>query len=207
MIAPARTAMDGGLAHLAPGMIPAIRDRLPCSRAIAHAAQFRHHLFMAGTSERWGAWWRASRGVEAPLAVWKFRVERQRGAVGRLHDSLEEKLPGQVPEAALRALQVALDELLTNVIMHAEQAAGPVEVEIAHASNALDIRISYLADQFDPTSWRPPQRGTSIEAARIGGLGIELVRMLMDEFCYEYADGCNVLTLRKRLLRAGTRDE
>jgi anti-sigma regulatory factor (Ser/Thr protein kinase) len=29
-------------------------------------------------------------------------------------------------------------------------------------------------------------------------LGIELVRLLMDEFRHEYADGCNVLTLRKR---------
>ena len=153
---------------------------------------------MAGTSERWGAWWRGSRGVEAPVAVWTFRVERQRGAVGRLHDSLEEKLLGQVPEAALRALQVALDELLTNVIMHAEQAAGPVEVEVARASGALDARVSYLADEFDPTSWRPPQRGTSVATARVGGLGIELVRLLMDEFRHEYSDGCNVLTLRKR---------
>jgi len=115
-----------------------------------------------------------------------------------LHDSLEEKLLGQVPEAALRALQVALDELLTNVIMHAEQAAGPVEVEIARAPDALDTRIRYLADEFDPTSWCPPQRGTSVATARIGGLGIELVRMLMDEFRYEYSDGCNVLMLRKR---------
>jgi anti-sigma regulatory factor (Ser/Thr protein kinase) len=153
---------------------------------------------MAGTSERWGAWWRGSRGVEAPIAVWNFRVERQRAAVGRLHDSLEEKLPGHVPEAAMRALQVALDELLTNVIMHAEQAAGPIEVEIARASDALDTRISYLADEFDPTSWSPPQRSTSIETARIGGMGIELVRMLMDEFRHEYSDGCNVLMLRKK---------
>ncbi|HET7797459.1 MAG TPA: ATP-binding protein [Nevskia sp.] len=103
-----------------------------------------------------------------------------------------------MPEAAMRALQVALDELLTNVIMHAEQAAGPIDVEIARAPDALDTRISYLADEFDPTSWTPPQRGTSVETARIGGLGIELVRMLMDEFRHEYADGCNVLMLRKR---------
>jgi anti-sigma regulatory factor (Ser/Thr protein kinase) len=153
---------------------------------------------MAGSSERWGPWWRGPRSEEAPVAVWKFRVERQRSAVGRLHDSIEEKLLNQVPEAALRALQVALDELLTNVIMHAEQAAGSIEVEVARASDALAARIIYLADEFDPTSWCPPQRGTSVETARIGGLGIELVRLLMDEFHHEYNDGCNVLTLRKR---------
>ena len=165
---------------------------------------------MAGTRERWGAWWRGPQRASAAAAVWHFRVERQRAAVGRFHDSLEEKLLSQIPEAALRALQVALDELLTNVIMHAEQAAGPVEVEITRASDALDTRISYLADEFDPTAWRSPQRGTSVATARIGGLGIELVRLLMDDFRHEYTDGCNVLTLRKRLIRdegRGTRDE
>ena len=156
---------------------------------------------MAGTSERWGAWWRRSRQAEAPAAVWSFRVERQRGAIGRLHDSVEESLRSQTPDEALHALQVALDELLTNVIMHAEQAAGPIEVEITRRSDALDARISYLADEFDPTSWRSPQRGMSVETARIGGLGIELVRLLMDEFRHQYADGCNVLMLRKRLER------
>ena len=35
---------------------------------------------MAGSSERWGAWWRGPRREEAPVAVWKFRVERQRSA-------------------------------------------------------------------------------------------------------------------------------
>ena len=153
---------------------------------------------MAGTSERWGAWWRGPWRVAASVAVWNFRVERQRGAVGRLHDSLEEKLLGHVPEAALRALQVALDELLTNVIMHAEQATGPIEVEVTRASDTLDTRISYLADEFDPTAWRAPQRGTSVATTRVGGLGIELVRLLMDEFHHEYSDGCNVLMLRKR---------
>ncbi|MBQ7443940.1 MAG: ATP-binding protein, partial [Bacteroidaceae bacterium] len=37
------------------------------------------------------------------------------------------------------------------------------------------------------------------EERPIGGLGIYLVRQLMDSINYEYADGCNVLTLRKRL--------
>lgn len=153
---------------------------------------------MAGTRERWGAWWRGPQRAAAAAAVWNFRVERQRADVGRFHDSLEQKLLNRVPEAALRALQVALDELLTNVIMHAEQAAGPVEVEIKHSSAALDTRISYLADEFDPTVHRSAPLGTSLATARVGGLGIELVRLLMDDFRHEYTDGCNVLTLRKR---------
>ena len=153
---------------------------------------------MAGTSERWGAWWRGPRRVEAPLAVWSFRVERQRAAVGKLHDSLEEKLLSQVPEPALRALQVALDELLTNVIMHAGPAAEPIELQLARSAGVLDVTIRYAADRFDPTAARDVPAATSIADSQPGGLGIPLVRALMDEFRHEYVDGRNVVHLRKK---------
>ncbi|HEX6832323.1 MAG TPA: ATP-binding protein [Rudaea sp.] len=151
---------------------------------------------MAGNGEGWRGWLRGGRG--APPATWNFRVERERGAVGRLNDTLERTLLPAIPETALRALQVALDELLTNVIMHAEQAAGAIEVEIAHSRSQLDTRIRYIADEFDPTRWQSTPHGMTIAASQIGGLGLQLVRSLMDEFRHEYADGMNVVSLKKR---------
>jgi anti-sigma regulatory factor (Ser/Thr protein kinase) len=148
---------------------------------------------------RWGGWWR--RGARTPppaRAPLQFRVERERSAIARLNDTVERTLQAQIPEGALRALQIALDELLTNVVMHAAQAAGPIEVEIAHEPDALATTISYLADEFDPTSWRPVERDVTVANSRIGGHGIALVRSLMDEFRYAYSDGRNVVRLRKR---------
>ena len=98
----------------------------------------------------------------------------------------------------MRPLQIALDELLTNVIMHAPQASGPIELRLARSAGALDVTISYLADPFDPTVWESSPGGTSIEDSQIGGLGIPLVRALMDDFRHEYVDGRNILHLRKR---------
>jgi anti-sigma regulatory factor (Ser/Thr protein kinase) len=152
---------------------------------------------MSGLHEKWRSLWRKPDPVAAPV-IWRVRVERQRGAIGHLNDRLEKTLlPNNVPETALRAMQVALDELLTNVVMHATQAAGPVELELTRSAETLDAKISYVAAEFDPTGWQT-QDVTTVAASRIGGLGIQLVRTLMDEFRYEYVDGCNILHLRKR---------
>lgn len=131
------------------------------------------------------------------MAVWSARVERERTAIGRFSDSVQQKLQAQVPQKALHDILVALDELLTNVVMHAEQAAGPIEVELRYGVRAVEATISYIATEFDPTTWRAAPSGMTIAASRIGGLGIQLVRTLMDEFRYEYFDGRNVLKLVK----------
>jgi anti-sigma regulatory factor (Ser/Thr protein kinase) len=144
-----------------------------------------------------GGWWRRVGRAPEALAL-GFRVERDRAAIARLSDSLEQSLQEQVPRPVLRALQVALDELLTNVLMHAEQASGAVEIEILREHDALAAKFSYFADEFDTTTWQAPARAATIDGTRIGGLGIQLVRSLMDEFGYAYDAGLNVVSLRKR---------
>ena len=153
---------------------------------------------MLRRGDRGGGWWRKPVDAPASFAALHFRVERERSAVGKLNDTLEHTLASQVPDSALRALQVALDELLTNVIMHAEQASGPIEIEISCARSTLATTISYFAEEFDPTAWRPVTTTTNVATARIGGLGIALVRSLMDEFAYAYEAGRNVVSLLKR---------
>jgi len=130
--------------------------------------------------------------------VWHARVERERGAIGRFNDAVERKLAGQVPIKVVHDLQVAFDELLTNVVMHAQQAAGSIEVELQHDRGKVTATIRYLADEFDPTIWREESLSMTVATSRIGGLGIALVRRLLDEFGYEYVDGHNVLKLVKR---------
>jgi anti-sigma regulatory factor (Ser/Thr protein kinase) len=151
-----------------------------------------------GTGERSTTGRRGPRQAAGAAVVWSFRVERDRAAIGRLSDSLEQELSDALPQAVLRALQVALDELLTNVVMHAQQAAGPIDVALTRGPDALDAQISYLADAFDPTAWTPVGLDAGVATARIGGRGILLVRALMDDFRYRYDDGCNVVMLSKR---------
>lgn len=155
---------------------------------------------MAGWRQHWRNWWHGPRAA-APVTtgvVWRLRVERDRAAIGRFNERMEKTLLPSVPETALRALQVAVDELLTNVLMHAQQASGPIDLQLARSTGAVDATIAYLAEPFDPTAWQAPPDGDSIDTARIGGHGIPLVRHLMDEFRYEHVDGRNILHLRKK---------
>ena len=140
--------------------------------------------------------WRTRPGTQA--AVQRFRVERERRAIGRFNETLARELQAGVPEDVLRALQVALDELLTNVILHAEQPAGAIDVEIRRANAALEATIRYRAVEFDPTAWQPAAEAATVAASRVGGHGIRLVRSLMDEFRYVNEAGVNVVTVCKR---------
>lgn len=153
---------------------------------------------MPGKGASGASGWRAGSSASTSVCILRLRVERERGAVGRLNDSLDRTLRPHVPERALRALQVALDELLTNVIMHAREASGPIEIEILRSRDAVETTISYVAAEFDPTVSQGGKRSASIADARIGGLGIELVRALMDEFRYARDAGRNVVMLAKK---------
>lgn len=157
---------------------------------------------MATWRERWRRWrGRESSGPGPAIGtavVWNLTVPRERGAIGSLNDKLERNLAPSVPDAALRAVQVALDELLTNAVMHAEQAVGPIGLKLARSPGSLEVTINYQAEPFDPTAWKTRPNTKNIADSQIGGQGIRLVRALMDEFRYEYVDGRNVLHLRKR---------
>lgn len=54
--------------------------------------------------------------------------------------------------------------------------------------------------EFDPLSVPEPDRALGVEERPIGGLGMALVRRLMDEVKYERRDGKNRLRLRRRLV-------
>ena len=155
---------------------------------------------MGGWRERWRSWWRGPQAA-APVTtgvVWKLRVERDRAAIGRFNERMEKTLLPSVPETALRALQISVDELLTNVLMHAQQVSGTIDLQLARSPGAVDATIEYFAEPFDPTTWQAPPDGDSIDTVRIGGHGIPLVRHLMDDFRYEHVDGRNILHLRKK---------
>ena len=98
----------------------------------------------------------------------------------------------------MRAMQVALDELLTNAIMHGKVTLNdPMQVDLIVAKNALRAVISHAGPAFDPTEVAAPDLEGSLPDREIGGLGIHLVRSMMDEFSYEHVDGRNILKLGK----------
>ena len=99
------------------------------------------------------------------------------------------------------SLNLALEEAVVNVMNYAypKDTAGTVQID----AEANDVRLKFtITDQgmpFDPTAKADADTTLSVEDRPIGGLGIFLVRQLMDSINYERVNGSNVLTLRKKL--------
>ncbi|HUQ20682.1 MAG TPA: ATP-binding protein [Gemmatimonadaceae bacterium] len=104
-----------------------------------------------------------------------------------------------LPEAVRRSVNVAVDELLANVVSHGtgRLAACSVTVDGTLDQDRLTVTLTDDGPPFDPFSQAAPDTTLSVEDRPIGGLGIHLVRELMDEFSYERKDGHNVVVLVK----------
>ena len=64
--------------------------------------------------------------------------------------------------------------------------------------NAVTVRFADNGRPYDPTQKEDPDVTLSAEERGIGGLGIFMVKQMMDEVAYSYQDGRNILTLEKR---------
>jgi serine/threonine-protein kinase RsbW len=147
---------------------------------------------------RWFA--RPKAQPEAEPQVWNFRIKGGRAEIGAVNDALERAaMAGDVPELAMRAMQVALDELLTNAITHGNVTlSDPMQVDLIVGSNTLRAVVSHAGKYFDPTQVAAPDTTMDLHDRQIGGLGLHLVRSMMDEFSYEHVNGRNILKLGKK---------
>lgn len=98
-------------------------------------------------------------------------------------------------------MNLAIEEAVVNVINYAYAPGTHGDICIEAKSN--DVRLKFtITDSgapFDPTAKAEIDTTLSAEERPIGGLGIHLVRQIMDSINYERIDGQNVLTLRKKL--------
>ena len=100
------------------------------------------------------------------------------------------------------SLNLAMEEAVVNVMNYAYPAGTTGIVNITAEANdeRLKFVISDSGKPFDPTTKSEVDTTLSAEDRPIGGLGIHLVRQIMDSINYERTDGKNVLTLRKKLV-------
>ena len=99
------------------------------------------------------------------------------------------------------SLNLALEEAVTNVIMYAypEGTDGLVDIEAIIRKDSLSFVISDSGQAFDPTAQPDADITESLEERPIGGLGIYLVRNIMDNLSYERSDGKNIFTMTKNI--------
>ena len=99
------------------------------------------------------------------------------------------------------SLNLALEEAVTNVILYAypEGSDGLVDIEAVILPEQLEFIVSDSGKPFDPTAAPEADITLNADERPIGGLGIYMVRNLMDSVKYRREDGRNILTMTKKI--------
>ena len=108
---------------------------------------------------------------------------------------------GGFTEKAIYSLQLAADEAASNIIEHAYQGVANASLQITcdMQDDELIITMRDSGKPFDPSNVKQPNLKADLSKRQIGGLGVYLMRKLMDEVCYESnAKTGNLLTMTKR---------
>ena len=98
-------------------------------------------------------------------------------------------------------IQLAADEAASNIIEHAYEGVsnGMLELSCGVKGNVITIILVDHGESFDPSEIPLPDLKADLSERKIGGLGIFLMRKLMDEVHYETRPNkSNVLTMIKR---------
>ncbi len=99
----------------------------------------------------------------------------------------------EIPMKVVSKLQIAADEIYSNIVRYSQ--AKNAKVTAVQNGTVLSLRFEDDGKPYDPTTAAEPDITASAEEREIGGLGIFMVRNMMDSMDYRYKDGHNVLTL------------
>ncbi len=107
---------------------------------------------------------------------------------------------GLEPELEMN-LNLALEEVVSNVILYAypKKEEGSVMIAANGDGKSLVFTITDKGKEFDPTKVEEADITLSAEDRQIGGLGIYIVKNIMNEVTYQRLEGHNVLTLKKTI--------
>jgi anti-sigma regulatory factor (Ser/Thr protein kinase) len=117
--------------------------------------------------------------------------------VGRAAAAFDEFCRRQgVPADARWRFQVALDEILSNIVRHGfRDHAGMIALTFSHTGQSISVEVVDGAPAFDPRQAPAPDTTSPLEARRPGGLGIKFAQDLLDELSYERRGDENHLRL------------
>jgi len=107
----------------------------------------------------------------------------------------------EVPSRALYAVNLAIDEVVTNIVRHGfdDPAGQEIVAQLVAGKGEITTEVRDSGRDFNPLDAPAPNLEAPLAERSLGGLGIHLVRSLMNSFEYRRENGKNVLTMRIRI--------
>ena len=127
-----------------------------------------------------------------------LRISQWPDGLGQIRSAVQALLEqGHLSDKVGEALVLALEELVANVFDHG--AGGEVSLRIACKGAKLEAEVVDSGPAFDPLAAADPDIDAGIDERPFGGLGVFLVKNLMDRVHYRRSEGHNHVYLSKRL--------
>jgi anti-sigma regulatory factor (Ser/Thr protein kinase) len=103
-----------------------------------------------------------------------------------------------IDPAARYIVDLAIDELFSNMVKYNARSPSMIGLDFAFEGEEVTVTLSdYQSEFFDITQPRPVDITLSAEERPIGGLGIHLVKEMVDSLHYQHKDGCSTIVFTK----------
>jgi serine/threonine-protein kinase RsbW len=102
----------------------------------------------------------------------------------------------------MQPFELALEEIFMNIVMHGSEPGRTPWVEVSldgAAAESVTMTVEDDGPQFDPLCLPPPDLAAGLEQRPVGGLGVFLVRQMMDAVSYQRVGARNQLRMSKTL--------
>lgn len=133
----------------------------------------------------------------------EITLKNHLGELTRLVEELETfARKNQLDDSLVFRLNLALEELITNIISYGYKGYpedSSIDISLELKEGYLEIKVKDYAIPFNPLAVPEPSIDQDLEDRRIGGLGIHLVRKMMDDLHYYREEDANVLVMVKYL--------
>ncbi len=137
--------------------------------------------------------------AQAPMIHYAEAALADIEAVTEFADAEMEKLG--VSQKSIIQMNIAIDEIYSNIVNHGYAGGkGPVTVQVLQRDNPNRVILRFIDEgvPYNPLTRKDPDISLSVEDRGIGGLGIYMVKKMMDDMRYEYANGQNILSIMKK---------
>ncbi|MDE0152122.1 MAG: ATP-binding protein [Bdellovibrionales bacterium] len=107
----------------------------------------------------------------------------------------------EIQPAVLQHMRLSLEELIVNIISYGyeDHKRHTIELKVDCRKNHFVFCLNHDGVPFNPLAFKSPPFPNRLEDRKVGGLGILLAKSFMDEMSYKYIDGCNQITLIKKV--------
>ncbi|MBT8365996.1 MAG: ATP-binding protein [Deltaproteobacteria bacterium] len=104
-----------------------------------------------------------------------------------------------LPEKCLFEINLGLDELFTNIISYGyeDDSEHQIKISLAKDKETLVVEVEDDGKPFNPLDAACPEESQDLDSINIGGLGIHLIKKMMDDINYQRVRGKNKLILKK----------